>query len=190
MVVTCDTSCDMGYIYIKTPQFDFNENCKSNVNQYIKEINLVIPDKKSDIVSLLLNKLTLCDKTYSQALDDLDIDQEYCNDLDENGYLIGIELNLNQLDFMKLIETNSFRVYDIVWKDKDFYMLTFDSDDVVFDVDNIIYPLTKDNDTFVVVKIKSKYNIGLITGLITSRNDIYPIEYLTKQQFMLLGIGK
>lgn len=189
MIVTCDVSCNMGYIYVRTLLMCFNENSKSNGDQLIDGISLNIPCENSSNIAYLLNKLILSNKTYSQALEDLDIDQEYCNDLDENGYLIAIELNLNEADFNRLIKTNSFRVYEKVWENKDFYLVTFDSEDEVFSEGNIIYPLTKDNDAFVIVKIIGKYNIGLIKGLITSRNDIYPIEYLKEPQFMLVGSG-
>ncbi|MTI48427.1 MAG: hypothetical protein FH761_11335 [Firmicutes bacterium] len=187
MVITCDISCSMGYIYVMPPKDDFNENSKSNVDEYIKDINLKIPYERSIDLGLILEKLKLSSKTYSEALEVIEINQEYCNDRDRNGYLIGIEMNLKAEDFIGLIKTKSFRVYETIWKEKEFYIATFDLYNIVFDENNVIYPLTKDNDTFVVVKVENKFNIGLIKAIVTCRNDIYPIEYFKKPQFIFLG---
>lgn len=190
MIITCEVSCNMGYIYLRPPYMHFDVNSKSNITEFYTEIKPIIPYEKSEDISSLLNRLTLSSKTYSKALDEGELGQEYCNDRDENGYLIGIELDLSELEFIKHIKANSYRVYEIAWRNKNFHMVTFDNRVTVFDIDNIIYPLTNDNDTFVVVKIESRYNIGLITAFITGREDLYPTEYLKKPQFMLNGIYK
>jgi hypothetical protein len=168
----------------------FDVNCKSNITEFYSEIKPIIFYEKSEDIALLLNRLTLSSKTYSKALDEGELDQEYCNDRDENGYLIGIELDLSESKFISHIKANSYRIYETTWRNKNFRMVTFENKDTVFDINNIIYPLTNENDAFIVVKIESRYKIGIITALITCREDLYPTEYLIEPQFMLNGIYK
>ena len=188
MIITCEVSCDMGYIYLKPPFKNLLINCESNISEFYKEIIPTIIYEKDENIATLLNCLAISNKTYSEALNNGDIDQEYQNDRDENGYITGVELDMSESKFVNLIKSNAYRIYSTNWRDKDFHMVTFNTREVVFGLDNIIYPLTKDNDSFIVVKIERKYNIGLIEALMTYRYDIYPIDYLKKPQFFLSGI--
>jgi len=64
-------------------------------------------------------------------------------------------------------------------------------------VGNIVYPLTEKKDVYAIVQLCPDFyygeddneyetKIGLIKGILSSRNDIYPIEYLSETQFILL----
>ena len=63
--------------------------------------------------------------------------------------------------------------------------MTLDLIDKVFSPDNIIYPLNSKRDAFIIVYMEPKYKVGLVKALITSRNDIYPIDYLKVPDFVI-----
>jgi len=183
VIITCDSFCGMGYIYLQ-PQ-TYNLEKENSIIRCVEKSSLQIPLIADNEKGHLLDEMRLSVKTYREAVNSGEIDEEYKNDLDKNGYIVGIELNLTKDTFDNRIRNGAYKLYQTKWKETSYHIATVDFDDSVFDPKNIIYPLSKKNDAFLVVELTSDYNIGLIKALITSRDDLYPIEYLLTPHFIL-----
>jgi hypothetical protein len=126
-------------------------------------------------------------------------DTEYGNDIDDDGYIAGIELTLNHDRFIDLVRNEVFKVIRTEWRNREFHLITFDYADEVFKPENVIYKLTDEEDAFVIVQLVEPEKLGyqhtdendqkrpvaLFKGFISAREDIYPLEYLLKPQFLL-----
>ncbi|TCT14864.1 hypothetical protein EDC18_10411 [Natranaerovirga pectinivora] len=184
MRITCDADGGMGYIYLMPSKQHYN-SC-NNLDKYIEKDNMEIPVLFNNKLIERLKGLKLIHKTYRSAVyESFDINMEYCNDMDNEGYITGIELNLEKEMFIELISNKAFKIVQGRWRSKDVCVLTLDLIDKVFSTDNIIYPLSKKRDAFAIVYVDPKYNEGLIKGLITTRNSIYSIDYLKAPDFIL-----
>ncbi|WP_025028446.1 hypothetical protein [Caldalkalibacillus mannanilyticus] len=188
MIITCDAYSHMGYIYLKPPieGMEYFLSKENHLYEYIgkEDINIPVLDGKNMMSKLDL--LSIQPKTYAEALGNEEIDEEYCNDRDSEGYLIGIEMSLSKEQFLSSIHSEAFKCYSIEWRGQECKLYTMDRDEEVFQSGNKVYPLTLRNDAFVIVQVVEKYgNLGLIKGLITHREDIYPVEYMTDPQFIL-----
>ncbi|OMD86496.1 hypothetical protein BSK67_28290 [Paenibacillus odorifer] len=77
-------------------------------------------------------------------------------------------------------------------------MITFDYLENVLHPENILYKLTDAEDAFVIVQLRKAEDLGirysndseiqpiaLFKGLLSSREDIYSLEYLIKPDFFL-----
>ena len=160
---------------------------ENKVGQYIDKALFQIPVIDDSSIINEVNKLIIMDKTYKQALENSDFDEEYCNDLDDQGYMKGVELNISKEVFLRRIQKREYKIYKIYWRNLIFLLVTLDEYKEVFNPLNRIYPLTKQEDVFVIVRIEPGcgYNMVFIKGLISSRNDLYPLDYLATPNFML-----
>jgi hypothetical protein len=175
----------MGYIYLMPPKCIYS-NDNNHLGKYIEQENIEIPLIRNNEISYSIDSLKLMSRTYKDAVYKyFDINMDYCNDLDNEGYIVGVELDLGKEKFIDLITNKAFKIIQGNWKNKDVCVLTLDLIDKVFSSYNIIYPLNKKRDSFVIVYIEPKYKIGLVKALITCRNDIYPIDYLKAPEFIL-----
>ncbi len=113
------------------------------------------------------------------------IGRMFQNRIDINGYMEGVELNLSKKKFLTLIHENAFQIFIHNWHGKDVVILTLDISKNVFEKNNTIYPFNNNGDAFAIVNIQKKYQTGLIKGIITSREDLYPLSYLSKPEFIL-----
>ncbi|MFF0831277.1 hypothetical protein ACFYU8_31045 [Brevibacillus sp. NPDC003359] len=187
MIITCDAYCNMGYIYLQQPGkeiVDSQREKDNKISRYVDPSLLHIPLVVDLNRGKLLDDMQLSAKTYKMAIGD-EIDEEYQNDLDEQGYMTGIELNLSRDRLVHLLENKAFVVYRTEWKGKPFHLATLDIDHKVFDSSNVIYPLNEKQDAFVIIEVKGEYQIGLVKALLTRRDDLYPVEYLLAPQFIL-----
>jgi hypothetical protein len=180
----------MGYIYLM-PNETIAEYTleKSDIGLYYDVNSLSIPRIKWLGMGQSLNKMRLATKTYREAVDNA-FHCEYWNDLDNEGYMIGIELYLTEEIFLPLVAHQAFKLYDTHWRKRDFRVLTLDAYHDVLNKNNIIYPLTAEKDAFVIVAIDPLSKVGKIMALISARDDIYPIEYLQKPLFMLANSSR
>lgn len=188
MIITCDSEVSMGYIYLQPPNHrsvEEYEKMENKLLNYVVPHKLIINQKVDNRIEELLNQMRQSTKTYSKALDEEEIDQEYCNDLDKDSHLIGIEFGFTKEKLISLVNSDSFNSYFIKWKGTDFRLYTLDIADEVFNSNNVIYPLTKEMDSYLIVKIEGRYSVGIIKGLITSREDKYPTDYMLKPLFIL-----
>lgn len=144
MDITCDQSCDMGYIYLQ-------KHSKDSLDNYDKSrlIASSQPIEVIDNIYLKLNKLNWPDKKYLDALMDGDFIEEFQNDLDQNSYLKGIELSLTKESLEKIVE--SFKLATFEFNNKQYYYLAFYPEKEVLKKDNYVYPLSKSEDAFVIL---------------------------------------
>jgi hypothetical protein len=162
---------------------DFNNN---ELIKYLDIKSIKIPMCSNFCFTDILNQMRISEKTYKEAsIDAEEFGEEYQNDLDENGYMEGIELNLSKHSFVALIQDGAFQIVKHKWLSKDFIILTLDKLGNVFDTNNIVYPFSDKKDAFAIVHIEEQYQTGLIKGIISSREDLYPISYLCKPEFIL-----
>jgi hypothetical protein len=60
--------------------------------------------------------MKISERTYKEvSIDAEEFGEEYQNDLDKNGYMKGIELNLSKHKFLTLIHDNSVQILSISW---------------------------------------------------------------------------
>lgn len=187
MIITCDAYCSMGYIYLQQPAkkiIDYQNEKDNKISSCVDPSLLHIPLVVDFSRGKLLDDMRLSTRTYEKAVGD-EIDEEYQNDLDEQGYMTGIELNLSKDKLVHLLENKAFAVYRTEWKAQPYHLVTLDMDHKVFDSGNVIYPLNEKQDAFVIIEVMGEYQIGLVKALLTRRNDLYPVEYLLAPQFIL-----
>lgn len=191
MDITCDQSCDMGYIYL--------QHFKQHQNKYFDNSKLIAsaqPIEVIDNIYLKFNKLNWPNKTYIDALMDGDFIEEFQNDLDENSYLKGIELELNQERLDSIIENYKLATFE--FNNSQFYYIAFKKDEKVFNSQNSVYKLSKKEDAFVIINRSQnrRYQITLgenkqskkslspkiayIRALIFKEESPYDIDYLKK----------
>jgi hypothetical protein len=188
MIITCDSFVNMGYIYLQPPTYSSVEEYEKMENKllnYVDPQKIIIHQKVDKSVAELLNQMKQATNTYSEALHE-EIDPEFCNDLDNESHIKGIELVFTKDKLISLVNNNSFNSYFIKWKGTDFRLYTLDTENEVFNSNNVIYPLTKEMDSYLVVKVEKRYsNVGIIKALITNREDKYPTDYMLKPLFIL-----
>lgn len=185
MLITCDSNIQMGYIYLMPPITTSDYSLEeSDIGYYFDVDSLSIPRIKGLGLGQKLNQLRVSTKTYSEAVDKAFF-CEYWNDLNEDGYMVGIELYLNEDQFLPLVANQAFMIYDTRWRNRDFRVVTLDAHLEVIRKSNVIYPLTPEKDAFVVLAIDPKSKVATVKALISSRDDLYPLDYLRKPLFML-----
>ena len=190
MLITCDNSMQMGYIYLMpndtTAEYTLE---KSDIGLYYDVDSLSIPRIKWLGMGHSLSQMRLAVKTYKEAIDSA-FHCEYWNDLDSEGYMMGIELYLTEERLLPLVAHQAFKLYDIHWRNRDFRVLTLDAYHDVLNKNNIIYPLTSEKDAFVIIAIDPLSQVGKIMALISARDDLYPLDYLQKPLFMLANSSR
>lgn len=193
MIVTCEARTSMGYIHLMPVSNNINiynlykEHFNNNDLMKYLDLKLIkIPNTSNFCYADILNKMKISEKTYKEAINDAEeFGEEYQNDLDENGYMEGIELNLSKHRFLNLIQESAFRIVKHKWHNEDVIILTLEKVESVFDINNIIYPFSNKKDAFAIVHIQGRYQTGLIKGIISSREDLYPVSYLCQPEFIL-----
>ena len=190
MLITCDNTMQMGYIYLM-PNDTIAEYTleKSDIGLYYDVKSLSIPRIKWLGLGQSLSQMRLATKTYREAVDKT-FHCEYWNDLDDEGYMMGIELYLTEERFLPLVAHQAFKLYDIRWRNQDFRVLTLDAYHDVFNKNNVIYSLSIEKDAFVIIAIDPLSKVGKIMALISARDDLYPIDYLQKPLFMLANSSR
>ncbi|ODA39751.1 hypothetical protein DSBG_3469 [Desulfosporosinus sp. BG] len=190
MLITCDNNMQMGYIYLMpnetTAEYTLE---KSDIGLYYDVKSLSIPRIKWLSLGQCLSQMRLATKTYREAVDNA-FRCEYWNDLDSEGYMMGIELYLTEERFLPLVAHQAFKLYDIRWRNQDFRVVTLDSYHDVINKNNVIFPLSSEKDAFVIVAIDPLSKVGKIMALISARDDLYPIDYLQKPLFMLANSSR
>ncbi|MGF7050697.1 hypothetical protein J2T13_005247 [Paenibacillus sp. DS2015] len=202
MRITCfyGSSPGMGYIYLNPPAVE--QTVLESENELSKHI---IPDQISiqyitdTPLAPFLDNMTVATNNFNADYEK-NYDTEYGNDMDEQGYIIGIELTLDHEQFITLVKNHAFRIIQTEWRNKEFHLITFDHLVDVFKPENTIYRLTDEEDAFVIVQLvepeklgfhysdekDQKRPIALFKALISARDDIYPLEYLLKPEFILI----
>lgn len=193
MIITCSTRNKIGYIHLqpynikhKSIYDSYKTKLDNNdLRKYVDLNSLKIPIYDSFDYGIILDHMKISKKIYKIASENSgDFIEEYQNDLNDNGYMVGIELDLSKESFLSLIK-HDIKIFKHKWLNKDFILLTLDNIENVLHLDNVIYPFTDREDAFAIVHIENKYRTGLIKGIISAREDLYPIEYLSKPEFIL-----
>lgn len=186
LFLTCDSRAEMGYIYLQQPKENnpiWDESNDSSIEKYLNykvpEISNIISDEE---MLKRLNTLSICGETYLEDLEKEIFNEEYLNDK-KDDYISGVELNLTREQFISNIQNKVYKTYKLEWLEKEFLFLTLDSLDNVLEANNIIYPANKNNDVFYVVSIEDK--VCYIKAILSSREDLYDLDYLKTQKFIL-----
>ncbi|AIQ39898.1 hypothetical protein [Paenibacillus sp. FSL R5-0912] len=201
MRITCfhgDYS-DMGYIYLTPPKTEYNDvhSNRNEISQYISDENLYIPYVTDLNITSELIRMPFSENTfradYGKAYD-----TEYGNDMDKLGYITGIELSLSSKNFINLVSNQAFKVIRTERSGQEFHLITLDHLENVLHPENILYKLTDAEDAFVIVQLRKAEDLGirysndsemqpiaLFKGLLSSRKDVYPVEYLIKPEFFM-----
>lgn len=184
MIITC--SDGMGYIYLKPPRFDYDDSTHNQISNYVQPNRISIPYVTHNNVAPLLNQMRMAANTFKVDCGTT-IDTQFGSDLDEDGYLEGIELTLPEERFIDLVNNQAFKVIQTDWREHAYRLITLDHMENVFNSNNVIYKLTDAEDALVIVHITSpdSFPIVLFKGFLSARDDLYPIEYLLKPQFVV-----
>ncbi|MBD3920994.1 hypothetical protein H8B09_19665 [Paenibacillus sp. PR3] len=192
---------DMGYVYIAPPneKLDKDIASRNEITKLFKPEEIQIPYITGDSqISLFISKMTIAEDKFFAGYQKA-FESEYGLDFDSHGYLTGFELNLSKDKFVEFIRNQAYKTFHIEWHNKPYNLVTFDHPEQVFHSENIIYKLNEQEDTFVIVQLeeyenyypqyyyttKKKPPTAKIKALFSSREDIYPLEYLLKPKFHL-----
>jgi len=186
MDITCDQYCDMGYIYLLSEYRDQQNNFK--LNQKLEN-----PESEEEMANIILrlNKLNWPDKLYKNAVDK-DFIEEFQNDLNQKGYMKGIELKLPQDRLKRLIDNLSIKKFQ--FDEKNYFLIPFDTEDMIFSKNNYVFAFTEKEDAYVITSKTGEkmYRINIdsdssptsagpkpvqIKALIFSEDSPYNIEY-------------
>ncbi|BFH60516.1 hypothetical protein [Paenibacillus azoreducens] len=119
-------------------------------------------------------------------------------DFDHSGYITGYEIGLSPTKFIKLIESQSYRLYESVWKNQTYHIFLFDEYDSVFSENNMICPMNQKDDAYLIIQFveptalgvtfytSEEKKIALIKGLISANPELYPLSYLMQPDFELI----
>lgn len=189
MDITCDQSCNMGYIYLQ----QFSKHHEDNFDKS-RLIASNQPIEVIDNVYLKLNKLNWPDKKYIDAIMDGDFIEEFQNDLDDNAYIKGIELQLTEDRLEHLIE--NYKIATFEFNDSQYYYVAFAEEEEVYNPQNFVYTFSEKEDAFVIVsrseerryqitldkdkKTKKSLSpkIAFIRAIIFKEDSPYDIDYL------------
>ncbi|SDY12049.1 hypothetical protein [Thermoactinomyces sp. DSM 45892] len=188
MIITCDSSVNMGYIYLQKPHnyLKLRREREGDLISYAENLEYhQIPFVQDESVLDKLLHLKQSPKIYSHAYRDGEFFHEYQSDLDSEGYVTGIEISLRKESFLTLLQKNSFRCYSFSWDDNSMRLFTLEEEDIVFNSQNILYPLHWNRDSFLIIDIDPISRMGRIRGLLTSNEDRYPSLYLLQPLFFL-----
>lgn len=201
MRITCfhGNHSNMGYIYLTPPKDEFITEYSSGneISQYVNKEKLYIPYVTNLDITASLIRMHVSEKTFRSDYGKA-YDTEYGNDMDKRGYITGIELSLTKNRFVDLVSNQAFKAIRTEWNGQEFHLITFDHLENVLHSENIIYKLTDKEDAFVIVQLSKAEDLGirysietekqpiaLFKGLLSAREDIYPLEYLIKPEFFM-----
>ncbi|PWV88457.1 hypothetical protein DFQ01_1506 [Paenibacillus cellulosilyticus] len=203
MKITCHYGeyADMGYVYIAPPneKLDRDIEHRNEITKQLKPQEIHIPYITGNSqIALLISKMTISKNTFKTGYQQA-FESEYGYDFDSRGYLTGFELSLSQDKFIEFIRNQAYKVFHFEWHNKLNNLVTFDYPEEVFHSENIIYKMNEQEDTFVIVQLEededlySQYSYttkknpptAKIKALFSSREDIYPLEFLLKPKFQL-----
>lgn len=174
----------MAYIYLQKPKENspiWNKAIGLNLERYLEgKIPEISMEYAGEEIQQRLNSINVSSTTYLEDLEN-SFEEEYLNDKCD-GYISGIELNFSKEQFISNIKNNAYKLFQLEWKDKKFQFLTLDELDRVLDCNNIIYPANINNDVFYIVAIED--DICYIKAILSSRDDLYEREYMTKPSFI------
>lgn len=201
MRITCfhGNHSNMGYIYLTLPKNEYNTeySSRNEISQYVNKEKLYIPYVTDLDITTSLVRMHVSENTFRFDYGK-GYDTEYGNDMDKRGYITGIELSLTKNRFVDLVSNQAFKTIRTEWRGQEFHLITFDHLENVLYPENIIYKLNDKEDAFVIVQLSmaedlgirysietEKQPIALFQGLLSAREDIYPLEYLIKPEFFL-----
>lgn len=204
MRITCfeEDTWSMGYIYLMPPTHESDRSdLVSDIFDHVSNDKLNIPHITSptEDPSLKLDRMKVAKHTYYEEAGE-SYETEYGNDMDENGYIIGIELEMQPSRLIELVNNQAFSVIDTRWKGKDFHLLTLDMPEKVFDEKNVLYRMSDIEDAFVIAALPQRTftvidpsghsrtqqdTIIEFRGLLSAREDLYPLKFLLKPDFFL-----
>lgn len=184
MIITCDQRHSIGYIYLKKPNPAFpvwKDIGNKEIEKYLDGMKseIQVQEAGKEIEERIMG-LVISDKNYLEDLDKKFI-EEYLNDKD--GYIVGIELDISKEELIKGVKEKVYKIYIVDWQQQEHILLTLAEEDRVFVRNNIIYAANGNKDTYYFVSIVD--NIAYIKALLTSRLDLYQLDYLKEPDFIL-----
>lgn len=198
MRITCYYP-SMGYIYLKPHEEPHAAKPDhNNLKDHITTDKIKIPYTSDERLEVFLNQMSLSISSF-RTEQGKSYETEYGNDMDEHGYLTGIELNLSSERFIDLVSQQTIQIIKTSWREKALHLIAFDQMESVLQPYNHIYKLTDAEDTYVIVYLEKPENLGIVTfddkpqlpialfkAFLTTRDDIYPLEYLLKPDFVMI----
>lgn len=186
VIITCEQRHSIGYIYLQKPNSTFpvwEHIGNREIEKYLDGVKpkITVEDDNKEIEKRI-NGLGVSDKNYLKDLDRRFL-EEYLNDKDQEGYIVGIELNISKEELVQNVNEKVYKIHMIEWQQEKYMLLTLAEENKVFDKSNIIYDANGKKDTYYVVSIED--DIAYIRGLLTRRLDLYPVEYLKEAHFIL-----
>lgn len=199
MKITCIKSdyAHIGYVYLQPPsgQIPHQTNCK--LNQFIDISQIQIPFERKPELGTYLDNITMLPYSFRSGYHQKKFETEYGVDFDSSGYITGYEIGLSPTKFIKLIECQSYRVYESTWMDQTFHIFLLDEFDSVFSNNNMICPMNRKEDAYLIIQFVEPAALGitfspseekkivLIKGLISAKPELYPLGYLLHPEFEL-----
>lgn len=200
MKITCMESdyAHIGYVYLQPPSGKIPHQTKSILNQSIDISQIQIPFEQKPKLGNYLDNMTIHPYSFRSGYKQAKFETEYGVDFDSSGYITGFEVGLSPAQFIKLIECQSYRLFESVWQNQTCHIFLLDEFDAVFSEFNVICRMNRKEDAYLIIQFIEPETLGvtfyppeekriaLIKGLISAKPELYPLSYLLQPDFELI----
>lgn len=200
MKITCMESdyAHIGYVYLQPPSGNIPRQTNCKLNQLMDTSQIQIPFERKPELGTILDNMTMLPYSFRSGYKQEKFETEYGVDFDHSGYITGYEIGLSPTQFIKLIETQSYRLYESTWKNQTYHIFLLDEYDSVFAQNNMICPMNRKDDAYLIIQFVEPAALGvtffpsedkkvvLIKGLVSANPELYPLRYLMHPDFELI----
>ncbi|MEC0238364.1 hypothetical protein P4H66_00570 [Paenibacillus dokdonensis] len=200
MKITCIESdyAHIGYLYLQPPSEKVPHQTNSILNQSTDIPQIQIPFEQKPELGIYLDNMTILPYSFRCGYKQVKFETEYGVDFDNSGYITGFEVGLSPTQFIKLIEGQSYRLYESVWHNQTCHIFLLDELDSVFSELNVICRMNRKEDAYLIIQFAQPETLGvtfypsegkriaLIKGLISANPELYPPSYLLQPDFELI----
>ncbi|GIP30274.1 hypothetical protein J23TS9_54040 [Paenibacillus sp. J23TS9] len=200
MKITCIESdyAHIGYVYLQPPsgKIPYQTNCILNQSMDISQIQ--IPFEQKPELGTYLENMTMLPYSFRSGYKQEKFETEYGVDFDSSGYITGFEVGMSPVQFLTLIENQSYRLFESVWQNQTCHIFLLDEFDSVFSEFNAICRMNRKEDAYLIIQFVQPETLGvtfypsegkriaLIKGLISAKPELYPLSYLLQPDFELI----
>ncbi len=200
MKITCVESnyAHIGYVYLQPPSGKIPHQTNCTLNQSMDISQIQIPFDQKPELGTFLDNMTMLPYSFRSGYKQAKFETEYGVDFDSSEYITRFEVGLSPAQFIQLIESQSYRLFESVWHNQTCHIFLLDEFDSVFSEFNVICRMNRKEDAYLIIQFiepaalgvtfhpSEEKNIALIKGLISANPELYPLSYLLQPDFELI----
>lgn len=200
MKITCVESdyAHIGYVYLQPPAGKVPHQTHCILNQSMDISQIQIPFEQKPEPGTFHDNMTMLPYSFRSGYKQAKFETEYGVDFDSSGYITGFEVGLSPAQFIQLIESQAYRLFESVWHNQTCHFFLLDEFDSVFSEINVICRMNRKEDAYLIIQFIEPETLGvtfhpsegkriaLIKALISANSELYPLSYLFKPEFELI----